>query len=334
MPCTSQLLYTFATLFMQVHYNIDHLPTFRNAVITIGTFDGVHMGHRQILDKLKEEARNINGETVIITFHPHPRKVVNTGAGIQLINTLSEKIELLDVLGVDHLVVVPFNESFSNQSAEDYIGNFLISKFHPHTIIIGYDHRFGKGRKGDYLLLEQMAPVYNYQLKEIPKHVLDEIAISSTGIRNALLNGNIDIADKLLGYEFFFEGEVVDGDKLGRKLGYPTANLHIKDEEKIIPGNGIYAVYANVNDEWSPDSYREVDGRNKMKGMMSIGVRPTVGGTKRVIEVNIFDFDEDIYGKTLRVYVKKYLRPEIKFDSLDELVKQIDEDKKDSLKVL
>lgn len=314
---------------MQVHYNIDRLPTFRNAVITIGTFDGVHMGHRQILDRLNEEAQDTGGETVIITFHPHPRKVVNTGAGIQLINTLDEKIELLEKLGVDHLVVVPFTEVFSNQSAEDYIGNFLINKFHPHTIIIGYDHRFGKDRKGDYRLLEQMASTYNYRLKEIPKHVLDEIAISSTSIRHALLNGNIETADKLLGYEFFFEGEVVDGDKLGRKLGYPTANLQLKDEEKIVPGNGIYAVYATLKNDGSI-----MNSGSKMKGMMSIGVRPTVGGTRRVIEVNIFDFDKDIYGKTLRVYVKKYLRPEVRFDSLDALVKQIDQDKKDSLRVL
>lgn len=320
---------------MQVHNNIDQLPTFRNAVITIGTFDGVHAGHRQILDKLNDEAKNINGETVIITFHPHPRKVVDSGTGVQLINTLNEKIELLENLGVDHLVVVPFTEAFANQSAEDYIGNFLINKFHPHTIIIGYDHRFGKGRKGDYLLLEQMAPVYKYQLKEIPKHVLDQVAISSTNIRHALLNGNIETADKLLGYEFFFEGEVVHGDKLGRKLGYPTANLRMNDEEKIVPGNGIYAVYVKVaNDESVPGKHRQTYSVSRLKGMMSIGVRPTVGGTKRVIEVNIFDFDSDIYGKTVRVYIKKYLRPEIKFDSLDALVKQIDRDKADSLKVL
>jgi riboflavin kinase/FMN adenylyltransferase len=310
---------------MEVHYSIDRLPVFRNAVITIGTFDGVHMGHRQIIDKLKEEAGNTNGETVIITFHPHPRKVVAGAAGIPLINTLKEKIELLEKLGIDHLVVVPFTEAFSSQPAENYIGDFLINKFQPHIIIIGYDHRFGKDRKGNYLLLEEMAPVYNYKLREIPKHVLDEIGISSTRIREALLSGNIEIADKLLGYEFFFEGEVVHGDKLGRQLGYPTANLQVNDEEKIIPGNGIYAVYAEVN-------INNVTSR--LKGMMSIGVRPTVGGTKRVIEVNIFDFGKEIYGETIRVYVKKYLRPEVKFDSLEALVKQIDKDKEDSLREL
>jgi riboflavin kinase / FMN adenylyltransferase len=345
----------FAALFMQVHRNIDQLPAFRNAVVTIGTFDGVHMGHRQIIDKLKSEARAIHGETVIITFHPHPRKVVSsTILGIRLINTLDEKIELLEQMDIDHLVVVPFTDAFANQPAEEYVKNFLISKFHPHTIIIGYDHRFGKERKGNYLLLEKMAAEYNYSLKEIPKHVLDEISISSTRIRESLLEGKIEIADKLLGYEFFFSGTVIHGDKLGRKLGYPTANLKIQDEEKITPGNGIYAVYAEVESQMSdarrtneeansgmetsshssPDSYRDTTQASRMKGMMSIGFRPTVDGKKRVIEVNIFDFNEQIYDRQLKVYVKKYLREEIKFNGLEELVKQIDQDKIESLKVL
>ncbi len=334
---------------MKVHYDIDNLPLFRNAVITIGTFDGVHMGHRQIIDKLKAEAKAIGGETIIITFHPHPRKVVSsTILGIRLINTLDEKIELLEQLDIDHLVVVPFTDAFANQQAEDYVKDFLVDKFRPHTIIIGYDHRFGRERKGDYLLLEKLAPVFNYSLKEIPKHVLDEISISSTRIREALLNGNIEIADKLLGYEFFFSGTVVDGDKLGRKLGYPTANLKMTDEEKIVPHNGIYAVYAEVRsqktDAGSQKSAKEErDVRfvtndshpnSRFKGMMSIGFRPTVDGKKRVIEVNIFDFNKEIYGQELRVYVKKYLREEIKFDSLDALIKQIDQDKVESLKIL
>lgn len=310
---------------MKVHRDVDQLPAFRNAVITIGTFDGVHAGHRKIIDHLKEEARKIDGETVIITFHPHPRKVVSSSIlGIRLINTLDEKIELLRKAGVDHLCIVPFTAAFANQPAEDYIQNFLIERFNPHTIIIGYDHRFGRDRQGDYRLLEKKSAVYNYSLKEIPKQVLDEIAISSTNIREAIVHGDLDTADKLLGYEFFFEGIVVDGDKLGRKLGYPTANLNIEHEEKIIPGDGIYAVHLEVSAE----------GANLRKGMMSIGFRPTVDGKKRVIEVNIFDFDRQIYGEKIRVYVKKFLRPEIKFTNLDELVKQIGQDKVQSLKVL
>jgi riboflavin kinase/FMN adenylyltransferase len=307
---------------MQVHRNIDLLPPFRNAVITIGTFDGVHMGHRQVIEKLKEEAKAVNGETVIITFHPHPRKVVSSAIlGIRLINTLDEKTELLRQLGIDHLVVVPFTEAFANQLAEEYIKDFLVARFHPHTIIIGYDHRFGRDRLGDYLLLEKRAPEYGYQLKEIPKHILDNISVSSTNVREDILHNRIETANKLLGYDFFFSGEVVHGDKLGRQLGYPTANLKVQDEEKIIPGNGIYAVYAEVNNK-------------RYKGMMSIGFRPTVDGKKRVIEVNMFDFNEEIYGRSLCVFVKKYLREEIRFDSLEKLVEQIDQDKIDSLKVL
>lgn len=314
---------------MQVYRDIDKLPVFRNAVITIGTFDGVHQGHRKIIENLKQEAQKINGETVIITFHPHPRKVVSSAIlGIRLINTLDEKIELLEKTGIDHLVICPFTDVFANQPAEEYIKDFLIGKFHPHTIIIGYDHRFGRDRQGDYRLLEKTAPVYNYVLKEIPKHVMDEISISSTNIREAIVHSDIETANKLLGYEFFFEGIVVDGDKLGRKLGYPTANLKSTDEEKIGLGNGIYAVYVEMGNA------RLSDGHSRYKGMMSIGFRPTVDGKKRVVEVNIFDFDKEIYGQIIRVYVKKYLRAEAKFDSLQELVKQIDQDKIESLKVL
>jgi riboflavin kinase/FMN adenylyltransferase len=334
---------------MQVHRDIDNLPAFRNAVITIGTFDGVHMGHRQIIDKLKTEAIANNGETVIITFHPHPKKVVSSAIlGIRLINTLDERIELLRQFGVDHLVVVPFTDAFANQTAEDYIKNFLIDKFHPHTIIIGYDHRFGRERLGDYRLLENKAAEYKFHLKEIPKHILENISISSTNIREAILHHDIGTADTLLGYEFFFSGLVVHGNKLGRKLGYPTANLKITDEEKIIPGNGIYAVYAEVasggwqvaSGEWQVASGNVAPHspltthHSRYKGMMSIGFRPTVDGKHRVVEVNIFDFDEEIYGQTLKVFVKKFLRPEIKFDSLEALVKQIDQDKIDSLNVL
>lgn len=314
---------------MQVYTSLAHLPQFRRAVVTIGTFDGVHDGHRQIISKLKAVAGAIDGETVIVSFHPHPRKIVSsTILGVRLINTLEEKIELLAQLGIDHLVIVPFTEAFANQQAEDYVRLFLVDRFKPHTIIIGYDHRFGKDRKGDYRLLEKLAPQYGYALEEIPRHVLDEVSISSTRIREALLEGNTDTAARLLGYEFFFSGTVVHGDKLGRELGYPTANIKVDDEEKIIPGNGIYAVYAERKAE---------DGKwkgERLKGMMSIGFRPTVDGKKRVIEVNLFDFNENLYDQPLRVYVRKYLREEIKFDSLQALVAQIDNDKVESLKVL
>lgn len=329
---------------MQVHRDIDSLPEFRNAVITIGTFDGVHMGHRQVINRLKSEAKANGGETVIITFHPHPRKIVSSAIlGIRLINTLDEKIALLAGLGIDHLVVVPFTDAFANQPAEEYLSDFLVGRFKPHTIIIGYDHRFGRDRLGDYRLLEKKAVALNYQLKEIPKHILEDIAISSTNIRQSILHSDIATANKLLGYEFFFTGTVVHGDKLGRQLGYPTANLKVMDEEKIVPGNGIYAVYAEVVNSELPIVDRELMANkdsqfsihhSRLKGMMSIGFRPTVDGKKRVIEVNIFDFDSEIYGRSVTVYVKKYLREEIRFDGLEALVKQIDQDKINSLKVL
>lgn len=307
---------------MQIHRDINSLPHFRNAVITIGTFDGVHAGHRQIINSLNEEAAKANGESVIITFHPHPRKVVSSIiTGVRLINTLEERIELLAQTGINHLVIVPFTEYFANQAAEAYISDFLVEKFKPHTIIIGYDHRFGKERSGDYKLMEEKAPVYNYRLKEIPEHIQNALKVSSTNIRNAILHNRIEEANSFLGYDFFFEGEVVHGDKIGRTIGYPTANLKSTDEEKIVLGDGIYAVYCLVEGI-------------KYKGMMSIGFRPTVNGRARVTEVNIFDFDKQIYGQKLRVIVKRYLRSEVKFNGLDELKAALHKDKEDSLKLL
>ncbi len=313
---------------MKIHYDISSLPSFKNAVITIGTFDGVHEGHKKIITQLIAIAREVKGESVIITFHPHPRKIVTSSIlGVRLINTLDEKTELLEKLGVNHLVITPFTEAFANQEPLDYLKNFLVDKFHPHTIIIGYDHRFGKNRNGDYSLLENFQTHYHYQLKEIPRHILEDIAVSSTKIREAILNGDTAATNHLLGYEFFFEGEVVHGDKLGRELGYPTANLKIQNQEKILPGDGIYAVYASLKDENNGYGPR-------LKGMMSIGFRPTVDGKKRVVEVNIFDFNEQIYGSTLRIYVKKFLRAEEKFANLDALIDKIGNDKKESLAVL
>ncbi len=307
---------------MKVYYSTEQLPVFKNAVITIGTFDGVHLGHRQIIESLKAAAAMVDGESVIITFHPHPRKVVSSVfTGVRLINTLTERIELLGNTGIDHLVVIPFTDFFANQSAEAYISDFLVQKFKPHTIIIGYDHRFGKDRSGDYRLLEEKAPIYNYKLKEIPEHLLDAVKVNSTNIRSAIIHSNIDEANKLLGYQFFFEGEVIHGDKVGRELGYPTANLKSADEDKIVLGDGIYAVYATV------------EGKN-YKGMMSIGFRPTVNGKARVTEVNIFDFDQQVYGKKIRVIVKRYLRSEVKFDGLEALKIQLHKDKEESLKYL
>ena len=307
---------------MNVHYDIQQLPAFQNAVITIGTFDGLHNGHRKIIDLMQSEADRVNGETVIITFDPHPRQIVaKEKSPIFLINTLEEKIGLLQKANIDHLVVIPFTAEFANQTAEAYISDFLVNTFHPHTIIIGYDHRFGKDRMGDYKLMEAKAAAYNYIVKEIPVYMLQDAAISSTKIREAILQGDIDTARNYLGYDYFFSGKVIAGNKLGRTIGYPTANLQIEDKNKLVPGNGVYAVTIK-NEELKI---------NNLGGMMNIGVRPTVDGTTRVMEVNIFNFDQDIYGETLTITLKKYLRSEVKFNGLGALKTQLAKDKEAAL---
>ncbi len=322
---------------MQVHRDIHALPLFKNAVVTIGTFDGVHTGHLQILRQMKQQAEMIKGETVIVTFDPHPRSVIERNrsdkpeiSSIKLLNTLDEKIMLLERQQIDHLVLVNFTKKFSEQPAEDYIKEFLVAKFHPKIIIIGYDHRFGKNREGDYLLLEKFQEQFNYNVTEIPEHILNDVAISSTRIRRALKSGDVADANSALGYPYFFEGVVEEGNKLGRQIGYPTANLSITGDIKIVPCDGIYAVEAAIGS----DSIVKQTVSGNLKGMMSIGVRPTIGVSKRTIEVNLFDFDQDIYGKTLRVFLISYLRPEEKFPDLDSLTRQIDQDKINALKML
>ena len=322
---------------MQIHHNIDQLPVFRRAVVTIGTFDGVHTGHARILHQLREEAARVDGETVIITFFPHPRKVVQGGShDVRLINTLQEKIDLLSWQKIDHLVIVPFTEAFSQMTAQEYIEAFLLAKFSPHTVIIGYDHRFGKGRQGDYHLLEQFSSSAGFELQEIPVQLLDEVSVSSTRIREAILRADIATASQLLGYPFFFCGKVIKGNQLGRTLGYPTANLELANQEKLTPADGVYAVEAQLlpaepaKGHASPGIFEGP----RLQGMMGIGIRPTINGTHRTIEVNLFDFDEDIYGRELRVFVIKYLRPELKFNSLDELKDALAQDKLDSLAAL
>jgi len=318
---------------MTVYNNIEQLPAFKNAIITIGTFDGVHTGHQQIIQLMKQEAAKVKGETVIITFHPHPRMVVATNKPtIQLLNTLEEKIVLLQDQGLDNLVIVPFTADFAEQTAEEYIADFLVKKFHPHTIIIGHDHQFGKGRKGDYALLEQKSAEFNYKVVEIPVHMLQDIMISSTKIREAILSGDVSTANDCLGYPYFFSGKVIEGNKLGRTIGYPTANLHIENEHKLVPGNGVYAVeikIAHTVENPKPSAFHRA-----LKGMMNIGVRPTIVGSKRAIEVNIFDFDEDIYGQTITVTLKKYLRSEQKFNGLDALKDQLAKDKLNATEAL
>ena len=309
---------------MKVYTNIEDLPPFKNAVITIGTFDGVHQGHLQIIRQLIKESGEVNGEPVLITFYPHPKQVVESlQKPIYILNTPEEKYELLRDAGINNIVVVPFTREFAEQPAGSYIKDFLVEKFHPHTIIIGYDHRFGKNRAGDYHLLEDEAEKFGYKVKEIPEHVLQDVTISSTKIREALLSGDIATANEFLGYHYFFSGLVIEGNKLGRTIGYPTANLQITDAQKLVPANAVYAVDV------------EVEGfAAKYRGMMNIGVRPTVDGVTHVTEVNIFDFDETIYGKTVKVSLAKRLRSEVKFSGLEALKEQLAKDKLDAIAAL
>jgi riboflavin kinase/FMN adenylyltransferase len=305
---------------MQVYTNIDELPQFRNAVITIGTFDGVHLGHSKIIAQLLEEARDVQGTAVLITFYPHPKRVVHSNKNpLYILSTQREKYQLLSDKGINHVVVIPFDKDFSQQSALSYIKDFLVDKFHPHTVIIGYDHRFGRNREGDFKLLETEAARYHFNVKEIPEKLLEDVIISSTKVRTALLEGDIQTAASYLGYDYFFSGTVIEGNKLGRTIGYPTANLQVDDAQKLIPANGVYAVDVELNDHNAVS--------RKFRGMMNIGVRPTVDGSQRMIEVNIFDFEEMIYGATLKVTMRKKLRNEFKFDGLESLKSQLARDK-------
>lgn len=300
---------------MQIHRDLLKLPGFERAVATIGTFDGVHLGHRAILANLKAEAEKINGESVVITFHPHPRRVLATARSPLLLNTLEEKTQLLEALGIDHLVVVPFNIEFAALSAREYAEDFLLKKVKPHTLIIGYDHHFGHDREGNFNLLAEYAAQGAFELVQIPEKVIEHITISSTRIRNALLAGNTILAAELLGYDYFFSGTVVHGDQRGRTIGFPTANMDIGEPDKLVPGNGVYIVTAELNG-------------TVHQGMMNIGVRPTAGGNGRLtIEVHLLNFDADIYDELLTVRLKTRLRNERKFESFQELKEQLYSDR-------
>jgi len=305
---------------MRVFKGLDNLPPFKNPVLTIGTFDGVHLGHAKIIERLRKKAIEVDGESIIITFDPHPRFVVAPNSTpIELLSTSQEKIKALQALHVDNVVIVPFTKAFSDISAEAYIRDFIVSNFHPHTIIIGYDHHFGKNRQGNYQLLESVKATYGFQLEEIPVQEIEHIAVSSTKIRAALHIGDIKKANELAGKYYTLEGVVIHGEKRGRLIGFPTANVHVGDVHKLIPANGVYAVKAYLKE-------------TVYKAMLNIGVRPTVSSSNhRSIEVNIIDFDQDIYDETLRIEFVDKLRDETKFNVIDELIAQLTIDKQDAL---
>ena len=307
---------------MKVYQSLATLPKFKNAVITIGSYDGVHAGHQQIIKQVNDLAKAENGESVLITFHPHPRLVLNPNDNsLKLITSVNEKIKVLKKYGIDNVVVTPFTKAFSQQTPLEYVRDFLVKHFEPKRIVIGYDHRFGNKRAGGIELLKTLSFTYNYQVEEITKHEVDDIAVSSTKIRTAILNGNIGTANKYLNHPFSMAGTVVHGKQIGRQIGYPTANLEVEHRYKIIPKAGIYAVHVHYNDR-------------KYNGMLYIGHRPTLNGQSQSIEVNLFDFEGDLYGRTLYIEFIEKVREDAKFNSLEELQQQITIDKASSLKIL
>lgn len=306
---------------MNIYNHIDEFKKIPKAVVTIGTFDGVHIGHQKIISRLQEVAHKSEGETVILTFFPHPRMILHPDdLNIKLINTMNEKAEKLAELGIDHLIITPFTRDFSNLTPQEYIKDILLDKIGTSQIIIGYDHRFGKDRSGGLKELQTFALDFGFEVEEIPEQDIHDVAVSSTKIRNAILSGDVKTAKDFLGYSFHLSGKVIRGDQLGRELGFPTANLFIEESYKLIPADGIYAVSIEFENE-------DLKHKSSM-GMAYIGHRPTINGMHRNIEVNIFDFNEDLYGQTIRINFLEHLRGDIKFNSLEELKEQLRLDEK------
>jgi riboflavin kinase/FMN adenylyltransferase len=300
---------------MKIHTDLTFIDQIQHPVITIGSFDGVHLGHREMLKQLVDEAKLVNGSSVVITFHPHPRHVLQPDThSILLLHSPDEKARHLEKAGVDHLVVVPFTPAFANLTAEAYIEDFLIRQFHPHTLIVGHDHQFGKDRTGNYALLHRYAMAGSFKLMEIEPQLIESITISSTQIRKRLMTGDVASAHALLGYAYSFTGTVMAGRQIGRKLGFPTANLMLNDAQKLIPAGGVYAVRA----------YRNHIG---YKAMMNIGTRPTFGEHSTSIEVHLLNFDEDLYGETLQIELVRRMRDEQSFPNVEALIEQLKKDR-------
>ncbi|MFA5781402.1 MAG: bifunctional riboflavin kinase/FAD synthetase [Bacteroidales bacterium] len=306
---------------MKVYRNIEDYAPVQNAVVTIGTFDGVHTGHKAIITRVKQIARETSGESVIITFHPHPQIVLHPGENIFVLNTDEEKINLLKGIGIDHLIIIPFTGEFASVSYLDFIKEVLIGKLHVRKLVIGYDHHFGKNREGDLRHLVNYGKQYHFEVDEIKAQKVDDVAVSSTKIRKALMGGDIRAANHFLGYPYFLSGKVVEGNNLGQSMEFPTANIDVKAPYKLIPANGAYAVEVEIKKE-------------KFWGMLNIGMRPTINGSKRVIEVNIFNFNKNIYSAFLNVSFIEKLRDEIKFNGLEHLKEQLFKDRENAIKIL
>ena len=325
---------------MKIYHQLSDFNKLPHAVVTIGTFDGVHYGHQKIIKRLCELAKSSGGESVILTFFPHPRMIIDPeNQDLKLINTIREKAEILANLGVDHLIITPFTRDFSNLTATEYIKNILIDTIGTKQLIVGYDHRFGKDRKGGMTELQEFADVYDYTIEQIPEQDINDVSVSSTKIRKALLVGDVALAAEYLGYHFSISGPVIKGDKIGRTIGFPTANIFVEETYKLIPSDGIYAVTVEMKEELGVGSVEF--GQNQLitansqlityRGMAYIGQRPTINGMTRNIEVNIFDFNREIYGQNIKMNFLKFLRHDVKFTGLEALTQQLHQDKKDTL---
>ena len=308
---------------MKIYNNFSDFVKVPNAIVTIGTFDGVHLGHQAILKDMVKTAKDIGGETVVITFYPHPRQVLNiNAANLRFITTQEEKLQLLEKSGIDNVIVVNFTKEFSRVSSEDFIRDYIIEHINPVKLVIGYDHHFGNNRMGDFNLLSEMQNKYNFQVQRIEAHDVENIAVSSTKIRHSLQQGDIERANALLGYQFSYIGKVVSGNKIGREIGYRTANIEVEREFRLIETSGVYATYVDY------------EGK-EYKSMTYIGKKPTVNSDETEnIEVHLFDFDGDLYDKEIKVRFVKRVRGEQKFESLDALKKQIQIDEKNIREIL
>jgi riboflavin kinase/FMN adenylyltransferase len=301
---------------MNIFNSFDHQLPIPNAVLTIGTFDGVHVGHQKIIQKLNDEAKIVGGESVLFTFYPHPRMVLFPDShGLKLIQTQDEKLDKLKRFGLQNVIVQPFTSDFSNLSALEFVRDYLVGKLKVKKLVIGYDHQFGKNREGSLDFLKEISKQYNFEVIEIPAQEIDEVNISSTRIRKSIELGNIERVNQSLGEPFELNGIVVSGNQIGRTIGFPTANVKLEDSVKIVPGNGVYAVEVLIN---SHSTY---------KGMMNIGVKPTIDSNlEKSIEVNIFDFNQDIYGKHITIRLISRIRDEFKFSSIEELTNKLKQD--------
>lgn len=322
---------------MKIYKSLSDFKPLKNAVVTIGTFDGVHIGHQKILSTLTEAAKRINGETVLLTFFPHPRLILHPeDESLRLISDLHEKVALLEKAGIDHLILTPFTRDFSNQDPESYIRDVLVSKIGIKVMVIGYDHRFGKDRSGSLKELQEYSNIYGYQVEQIPEQDINDVGVSSTKIREALIKGDIRTANAYLGYPFQLTGKVVRGNQFGRTIGYPTANLQVYENHKLIPAYGIYAVHATLISlpDINTGTYEEPMEETVYKGMGYIGNRPTLDGLGRSIEVNLLDFQGDLYDKTLRVEFLHFIRHDQRFDTIEEMLEQMHLDKEATYQAL